>query len=349
MIYAEKKNPNERIFLEVLENSKNDLVSKLKEASQPPNSIEFETLVCETMIEVAKGTELEGTIRQTSVAAFPDIIASDYYGVEVKMTVKDHWKSTGNSVLESLREESVRRIYIMFGKLGGEPDVKYRLYQECLPEISVTHSPRYRIDMNLSNGNSIFDKIGITYDELRTSGDTIQQIKSYYRQQLKEGEGLWWIDDETEASSVVIKQFKTLEPAEKERFKVDCMILFPELFRRRANYERAAAYLITEFGAVSASLRDEFSGGGQRELEVVGEKKNVSQILSQLHDNASKITTRISDMDESLLRFYWQVPLVEPNRIEQWKEIIDRSAGDNLGTELPSEVFQSGYEKANSQ
>lgn len=348
MIYAEKKNANEESFIALLEKSKGLLITKIR-TDNKITALDFEELVCEKMCEASVGTEFEGTIKQTGVHAFPDIVANGYFGVEVKITTKDHWTSTGNSVLESSRIEDVQRIYIMFGKLGGEADVRYRLYQECLPEISVTHSPRYKINMDLPNGNSIFDKMGVDYDVLRTSGDTIQQIKSYYRGQLKDGEGLWWIDEESESSSPIIKQFRTLESEDKERFKVDCMILLPELFKNRANYERAAAYMITEFGAVSPSLRDAFSAGGQQEVKVVGEKKKVSQMLSQLHDYAPKIANRINDIDEELLKFYWQVSSIEEDRIKQWKELIDKDVVAGLGAELPSEVFQSGYEEANSK
>jgi len=348
MIYFEKQNADETIFLQILENSKNFLVSNLQSNQSLPNSTQFEVLVCETMQAQAVGTEFEGVIRQTGVAAFPDIVVNGYFGVEVKMTIKDHWRSTGNSVLESSREEGVGKIYILFGKMGGIPDIKYRLYQKCLPTVSVTHSPRYQIDMNLTEGRSIFDKMGIAYNELRKSGDTIQQIKSYYRAQLKDGEGLWWIDEESEASSPIIKQFRTLEPENKERFKIDCMILFPELFKKRANYERAVTYLITEFNAVHASLRDVFSAGGQQEVEVVGETKNVSQMFSRLYEYAPQIAERINNMDEELLKFYWQVSSIEENRIEQWKGLIDKDTLRGLGAELPSEVFQSGYEEAKS-
>lgn len=346
MIYAEKKNAHEERFIELLEKSKNILVSRLR-GNNNISALDFESLVCEKMQEVSSGTEFEGTIKQTEAYAFPDIVANGYFGVEVKITTKDHWTSTGNSVLETSRIEEVERIFIMFGKLGGEPDVRYRLYQECLPEISVTHSPRYRINMDLPKGKSIFDKMGVSYDELRTSGDTIQEIKSYYRGQLKDGEGLWWIDEESEAPSPVIKQFRTLEPENRERFKVDCMILFPELFKNHANYERAATYMITEFGAVSTSLRDAFSAGGKQEVLVAREKRSVSQILSQLHDYASKIASRISEIDEILLKFYWQVPSIKADRMTQWKELIDKDAVGGLGAELPSEVFQSGYEETN--
>ena len=348
MIYAEKKNANEENFIALLEKSKGLLVAKIR-TDNNITALDFEELVCEKMCEASVGTEFEGTIKQTGVHAFPDIVANGYFGVEVKITAKDHWTSTGNSVLESSRIEDVERIFIMFGKLGGQADVRYRLYQECLPEISVTHSPRYKINMDLPNGNSIFDKMGVDYDALRTSGDTIQQIKSYYRGQLKDGEGLWWIDEESESSSPIIKQFRTLESEDKERFKVDCMILLPELFKNRANYERAATYMITEFGAVSPSLRDAFSAGGQQEVKVVGEKKKVPQILSQLHEYAPKIANRINEIDEELLKFYWKVSAIEENRIEQWKELIDRDASSGLDAKIPSEVFQSGYEEANSQ
>jgi len=347
MIYSEKKNAVEENFIELLEKSKIFLVSLLRK-DKNISPLDFEGLVCEKMQEASIGTEFEGTIKQTGVHAFPDIVANGYFGVEVKITVKDQWTSTGNSVLETSRIEEVERIFIMFGKLGGQPDVRYRLYQECLPEISVTHSPRYKINMDLQSGKSIFDKMGVDYDELRTSGDTIQQIKSYYRKQLKDGEGLWWIDEESESSSPIIKQFRTLEPENKERFKVDCMILLPELFKSRANYERAATYMITEFGAVSTSLRDAFSAGGQQEVLVAREKKSVSQILSQLHDYAPKIASRINEIDEELLKFYWQVQSVEVDRIKQWKDLIDKDAVGGLGNELPSEVFQSGYEEINS-
>jgi len=347
MIYAEKKNVTEGKFITLLEKSKDLLVSRLR-GNNNISALDFEGLVCEKMKEASIGTEFEGTIKQTGVHAFPDIVANEYFGVEVKITTKNHWTSTGNSVLETSRIEKVERIFIMFGKLGGQPDVRYRAYQECMPEISVTHSPRYKINMDLPVGKSIFDKMGVDYDVLRKSDDPIQQIKNYYRKQLKEGEGLWWIDEESESSSPVIKQFRTLELENKERFKVDCMIYFPELFKNRANYDRAAAYLITEFGAVSASLRDEFSAGGRKEVLVVRERRRVSQVLSQLRRYASRIASRINEMDEELLEFYWHVTSIEVDRIKQWKEIIDGVAVGGLGAQLPSEVFQSGYEETNS-
>ena len=91
---------------------------------------------------------------------FPDIIADKYYGVEVKSTNKDHWKSTGSSIVESTRDEYVENIYMLFGKLGGNPpQFKCRPYEDVLYDIAVTHSPRYLIDMEFDKGSTIFSKM----------------------------------------------------------------------------------------------------------------------------------------------------------------------------------------------
>lgn len=62
MIYAEKENPSEEIFLRILESSKSSLISELKILKPLPNPTQFEFLVYEVMKEMAKGTEFEGTI-----------------------------------------------------------------------------------------------------------------------------------------------------------------------------------------------------------------------------------------------------------------------------------------------
>lgn len=293
------------------------------------------------LLEKAKGTIFEGTIRQTGTHAFPDIVANKYFGVEVKMTTNDHWTSTGNSVLESSRIEDVERIYIMFGKLGGKMDVRYRLYQECLPEVSVTHSPRYRINMELRIGKSIFDKIGVDYDALRKDPNTIQKIKNYYRSRLKDGEELWWIDQDADdkAFSPIIKPFRNLSAKEKENFIVESMILFPEMFgNSNAKYERAAAYLIAEYNTVSANLRDNFTAGGQVYLKINGKKILVPQVVYAMYKRAKAIKEKIKEIDEQKLLYYWRSKKMERDRLEQWKKLLKKN---KLGV-IASKVFEVG-------
>ena len=112
MIYAAITTAKEKDFIQLLEKSKELILLTSKNTPAP---LQFEFQVFEKMSEAAKGTYFEGTIRQTNTHAFPDIIANKYFGVEVKMTQQNQWSSTGNSILESLREKDVERIYIFFG------------------------------------------------------------------------------------------------------------------------------------------------------------------------------------------------------------------------------------------
>lgn len=113
------------------------------------------------------GQHFENTIELIGGQKFPDIVANKYYGIEVKTTTQNHWKTTGNSVLEGTRVDDVERIYMLFAKLASPIEFRCRPYEEVLSEVVVTHSPRYLIDMNLKVGNTIFDKIKMPYDTLR--------------------------------------------------------------------------------------------------------------------------------------------------------------------------------------
>lgn len=344
MIYIAKQGVKESDFVGLLEKSKK-LILFFLDGKRVVSSSDFEKIVYEKMCEAAKSTSFDGTVVQTGTYAFPDIIANKYFGAEVKMTEKDHWVSTGNSVLESSRIEDVERIYIVFGKLGGEADVKYRLYQECLPEVSVTHSPRYRIDMNLDAGKSIFDKMGIDYDVLRKDRDAIKKIKNYYRKQLGEGEELWWIDKDAEEKSIspVIRQFRSLSAAEKEDFLVEAMILFPEIFGAKlTKFEGPAAYLIAEHNAVCPNMRDPFTAGGKFSVRIGGRKKELPQLAKKLYVLAKKIKEKIKLMDEEDLVYYWKAKKIEKDKIGQWKKIVDVNFSSVNKKVLASRIFDEG-------
>lgn len=175
--------------------------------------------VSSALCESAKGTVFANTIEKISGHYFPDIIAGRYYGVEVKSTIGDKWKSTGSSILESTRVSDVEGIYITFGKLGGNPiEFLSRPYEKCLYDIAVTHMPRYLIDMQLSEGETIFDKLSVPYDELRSMDNPILPVSRYYRKLLKPGESLWWAGDNyDEPVSSKIRLWKTIESSEKEK------------------------------------------------------------------------------------------------------------------------------------
>ena len=211
-------------------------------------------------------------IKLISGHKFPDICLEQFYGVEVKSTIKDKWTSTGSSIVECTRIKDVDLIYMLFGKLGGEiPEFKIRPYADILCDIAVTHSPRYLIDMNLENGDSIFDKMGTTYDEFRTSQDMITKVRNYHKaiaRKNKKSEMPWWISPEEveRTTSFNIRLWNNLSINEKKVIKAMAMILFPEALTPTPDstkYDNLSLWLCSYYQVINHSIRDIFSAGGQ--------------------------------------------------------------------------------------
>ena len=207
MVVSVNPEPHKSVFNSLL----NSTIEELNDhAKKSPTIIEkltgnkLEPYACDIMTELAVGTPFENTIELIGGQKFPDIVANKFYGIEVKTTTQNHWKTTGNSVLESTRVEDVERIYMLFGKLGKPIEFRYRAYEECLSEVVVTHSPRYLIDMELEKGKTIFDKINTSYESLRQKKNPIKPITDYYKSKLKPGQDLWWIQDTEQASNLII-------------------------------------------------------------------------------------------------------------------------------------------------
>lgn len=298
----------------------------------------------ENSVLSAKSTAFEGRLRHTDDREFPDIIAAELFGVEVKATKKDDWTSIGNSVLESSRVPKVDKIYMFFGKLGGTPDIKFRSYEECLKGIAVTHYPRYQIDMNLEGDQSIFNKMGVSYDEIRASENPIKQIRAYYKQQLKEGDALWWIDDDIDvgsAPSPVIKNFTSLDQQARDDIKADIFILFPEILSTSSKkFERIPAYLASNYGVVSANLRDHFTAGGQVEIKLAGETVRVPQIFGELCRLSKVIESRLASVETKTLSNFWQKRVDENvGSREAWTQEINRQSSDSGVSVKASDLF----------
>lgn len=251
--------------------------------------------------ECAIGTPFENTIEKISGQRFPDIIAAKFYGVEVKSTKENHWTSTGSSILETTRVSDVERIYMTFGKLGGKPiEFLSKPYEECLYGIAVTHMPRYLINMKLSKGETIFDKIGITYDELRQLENPIAPVSKYYRSQLKPGERLWWAGDAAdETVSATIRLWKNVPTEEKRRLTVYGCVNYPEVFG--GNYDRYALWLTSQ-GVVDPHIRDQFSAGGQEEMRLSsGEKIKFPGVYRRVKNNIDLFLKVMADKDTPVL------------------------------------------------
>ncbi len=282
------------------------------------------------MADLAVGTSFENSIELIGGQKFPDIVAKKYYGVEVKTTTQNHWKTTGNSVLESTRVDNVERIFMLFAKLANPIEFRCRPYEEVLSEVVVTHSPRYLIDMNLEQGKTIFDKIKMPYDILRKKENPIRPIIDYYKSKLKPGEELWWMDAEnnSKASNIVIRIWNNLSLKEKEKLTIQAMVYFPELFGNSGNkFGRLAIWLVTHEAVVCPNVRDLFTAGGKNDY-VINKKvyQKIPRILLNLFDNIPSIIEIIMQTPAFELSEYWETKTTDKTKLFDWIELIAEHA-----------------------
>ncbi len=272
---------------------------------------EFEVDVHDAMCTASVGTPFEGTLKLVSGHRFPDIVIDNYYGVEVK-TAKNNWKSTGNSVLESTRVDGVKRIYLFFAILSSPADFKFRKYEECLYEVAVTHSPRYLIDMELAKGKSIFDKMKISYNDLRILDKPIKPFVDYYRAIAKPGEEPWWMEgsgvEEEAMLKPMVSLLNNLSSDEQDELRNQAMALFPEIFGTSlSKYQKLALWLVAKKGVLAPSLRDWFTAGGQETIEVNSrEYEGIPRIFFNLKNNLDEVIKCVKNLDPVEAKYFWK-------------------------------------------
>lgn len=343
MIVSTARNANENEFLNLLDATKHEMEERTQKDPSfflTQKGTLLEQHVCEVMNEKASMTPFEGGIEKISGQKFPDIVATyrdnGLFGLEVKTTTQDHWTTTGSSIFEGTRVPGVESIFLFFAKLVDPIEYKIRRYEDCLYDVAVTHSPRYLIDMNATPEQTIFSKIGCTYDELRNSKTPFRPIREYYRETSTNGNkaDVWWCsddDEDTNAIPIQAKLFNSMSCGEKRSYQVKAMALFPEVFgSSSAKYYSFVFWLVTRYGIVYPNARDEFSAGGQRDIVVNGSQFRVPKVFYHLQNNTPAIQRYLtgSEIDYSDVKYFWNLSH-EPTRediLQLWIEQVDSAS-----------------------
>lgn len=267
----------------------------------------FEPKVVEAVKVALDSLRLDANVRHTQGGhAFPDIVLEcpdgNKFGIEVKSTKSNQWKINGNSVMGSTSADGIIETYIFFGKLvHSAPEFMVRRYEDCISDVAVTHSPRYKIDMELPLGETFFDKSGIPYETIKNSDDPISLVKEYYREQ---GSTAWWL---TESAPPVIKLFNELSNREKEKFCAYGFTYFPEILSSEQDkYHNFAVWLIAEHSIIATNLRDFFSASGQVNFSLNGNTYvNVPRVYKKLLDAKSLILDVLDKTPPETLKNHW--------------------------------------------
>ncbi len=259
--------------------------------------------------------------------AFPDIRVNGY-GVEVKYTKNDTWLAVGNSIFEGMRDPNVKSVYVVLGKIGGQPEVRWGRYEECVTHVRVSNSPRFVIELD-GERSSLFDHLAIRYNEFATLDDDtkMRHVREYSRNRLKEGERLWWLEA-SHTLPVAVRVYRTIADQEKRELRAEAALLCPEIVQpasRRGKYDRAGLYLITQHAVFAPQIRDLFSAGS---VGARTGKRGHKYIVDALRDIEPEMTDAAFRMDEKLFEEYWGFACPPENRIPQWLHLADQQATD---------------------
>jgi hypothetical protein len=232
----------------------------------------FEKVVFDTIKMIQSNTkEPYGNWIPTLVGGkkFPDIVLQvsdiEKFGVEVKTSKGDDWKTLGGSIMESTRVDDVTHISILFAKLNPFV-VRHKSFECAVSGVAVTHSPRYLIDLDVSPDKTIFKRINSDYDSIWQSEKPFEHFRQYFKDKAaREKTGLWWIDDEVAGSpddlpGIQIQFFSKLPKDRKDYLINKSLILFPGIFSDVADYDEVSIWLVN-MGILNNSLRDLYSAG----------------------------------------------------------------------------------------
>lgn len=304
------------------------------------NSAEFENAVREVLSDLSGGVyEIDFN---SKAQAFPDIAIGEF-GVEVKFTLNDTWRSIANSILETQRVKSVKYIYLIFGKMGGEPSVKWADYENSVIHVRTSHVPRFEVQID--GKESLFAQMGIGYDEFSKlqMRDKMRYIRAYAKKIHPDGR-LWWIDDNDTEHSVPLQArlYTNLTSEEKLRLRAEAALLCPKIVsssRKRDKYDDLVLFLLTYHGVLAHQTRDLFSAGS------VANPKNdnkggvyIARALKLLESEMIKAAFRL---DDALFVEYWGQSVAPKDRIAMWLQKADALAANWV----PSQILFLDYDK----
>lgn len=326
----------EKIEFESILTSAVDKLNKIiKEKGVFTESKQFEQAVRIVLVSLGLKVNLNPPAQE-----FPDIALGEY-GIEVKFTEKDTWRSVANSISESAREESVRYIYLVFGKMSGIPEVRWGKYEDCVIHVRTSHVPRFEVEIGSQKKNSLFSQFGITYDDFSKLpiDKKMDYVRKYARQRLKPGERFWWLEDKEEqehSTSLEVRIYMNLSQTEKRQLRAEAAILCPQIVkpsRSKDKYSDAVSYMLTYRGVLCPQARDLFSAGSVAMRDGI---RGGNYIKRALADIEAEMRTAADTLEDQLFVEYWGRNVPKEERIKFWLEIAD---GYAQGWKPSNELF----------
>ncbi len=297
-------------------------------SSRFEKSKEFENATRDALQELGKNLGVSINFNPHPYV-FPDIVIGNF-GIEVKFTENDTWRSVANSVFEGTREANVKHIYVLFGKMGGAPEVKWGKYEDCVMHVRTSHVPRFEVEINPKE--SLFTKMGVTYEEFLhfTPEEKMKHVRKYARGRLKKGERLWWLEDAPDQGHslpIQARLYMSLEEHEKRMLRAEATLLCPQVVksgRSRTKYNDPALYAFTYRGIICPQVRDLFSAGSVADKG--NKKRGGIYVQRATEDIQNEIIEAAHNLEDALFVEYWGESCKPSKRIVEWLRRADALA-----------------------
>lgn len=337
----------------------NDVAEQLTEdmRTQPNNewfsaALSYEQHVRERLYEAIERLGAEGAGHEVDLhpsgQTFPDVPCGEF-GVEVKFTKSDTWTSIANSVRESQRVESVKVVYLMFGKMGGKPTSRWMKYEDCVVHVRTSHEPRFQVDLT-GEKESLFKVMGIDYDTFRKLDimDKMPYIRAYARKKHPDGH-LWWLEDtatqEEHTTDIDPVLYTSLPQELKTRYRAEATLLCPRVVQTRGSnkntkYNDVVLFMLTYHGVLCYQARDLFSAGSVARV-TYSDHSGIPQMQKALVLLEGEMQKAVHELDPALFLEYWGVEVPEDERLAWWLQEADKYASEWI----PSNVLFLGYQR----
>lgn len=270
---------------------------------------------------------------------FPDLLLGEF-GIELKHTSGDSWRTVGNSVFEGGRGEGVRHVYVVMGKMGGIPAVRWSRYEDAVIHVRTSHRPRFEIEID--SERSLFRELGIGYDEFRSADEAekMKHIRAYARSRLGPNERLWWLPespDDDHSLPIQVRLYMNLDQEEKRRLRAEATLLCPQVARpprAKGKYDDVANFLLTYRGVLASQARDLFSAGSVAHR--TDDSRGGHYITRAIQDIEPEMRRAAEYLEDELFVEYWGDSCAPADRIDRWLQKADIEARDSW---TPSDVL----------
>lgn len=193
--------------------------------------------------------------------------------------------------------------------------------------VRTSHVPRFEVEIGASV--SLFDQMGISYDQFRVSEmhEKMQYIRQYARARLKPGERLWWLEDspgEQHSFPIQARLYTKLSTLEKLQLRAEAVLLCPRIVesgRSRDKYDDVVLYLLTYHGVLCHQARDLFSAGSV--ANPTNDDNGGIYIARALQLLEPALIQAAYRMDDALFVEYWGVSVQPHLRISEWLRRAD--------------------------